>query len=196
MGDVRKSFVAQSIDGGVVFAGPAGVLAMPTNPYEPLIQDWKDLDHGTLAEDGLSISYTRSSKKIKDFDGATYITVQEEFGDGFKAKFYDVDNVVLLKSVFGESKVEVTAATGAHGEQIKVYHSPEQLPFQQAVLATRSGAKKKLYLAELCKVAEVAEVKDVYNDATYYEVTWDVFRDASGNFLVELRDDGVLVSGS
>ena len=63
-------------------------------------------------------------------------------------------------------------------------------------LTTRSGAKKKLYLAELCKVAEVAEVKDVYNDATYYEVTWDVFRDASGNFLVELRDDGVLVSGS
>jgi hypothetical protein len=199
MGDVKKSFVAQSINGGVVFAGPTGVLALPTVdhalPGVALPTGWAALDLGTLAEDGLSISYTRSSKKIKDFDGATYLSVQDDFADGFKAKFLDVDNINLVKTVYGTDNVEVTVATGSHGEQITIFHAPEQLPFQQAAIKVKSGAKGKLYVAEICQVSEIAEIKDVYNDATNYEVTWDVYRGSDGKFLKEFRDNGVF-SGS
>lgn len=193
MGDVKKSFVAQSVDGGVVYAGPTGVLPLPTaaiTAASPLTADWKALDLGTLAEDGLSVSYTRSSKKIKDFDGATYITVQDDFADGFKAKFLDVDNRNLVKTVYGTDNVEITEATGAHGEQITIYHAPDALPFQQAVVTTRSGSKRKTYVAEICQVSEIAEIKDVYNDATNYELNWEVLRGEDGKFLKEYRDDG------
>lgn len=191
MGNVKQSFVAQSIDGGVAFVGPTGGATLPTNASTPLSTQIKNLDLGTAAEDGLSISYTRSSKKIKDFDGAPYITVQEDFADGFKLKLYDVDNINLLNTVYGTANVSTTAATSSHGEQITILHSPEQLPFLQAVLAVKSGAKRKLYVAEVCQVSEVAEIKDVYNDATAYELTFEVLRGADGKYLKEYRDDGV-----
>ena len=191
MANVKQSFVAQSIDGGVVFAGPAGVLPLPISAATPLTAQWKALDLGTLSEDGLSISYTRSSNKVKDFDGATYLTVQDDFADGFKATFLDVDNLNLLESVFGTANVTTSAATSSHGEQITIFHAPEQLPFQQAVITVRSGAKRKTYVAEVCQVSEIAEIKDVYNDATKYEVTWEVLRGSDGKFLKEYRDDGV-----
>lgn len=193
MGDVRKSYVAQSIDGGVVFAGLAGVLPLPTaaiTAANPLSAQWKALDHGTLGDDGLSVSYKRSSKKIKDFDGADYTTVQDEFADGFKATFLDADNHNLVMSTYGTDNVQITAATGSHGEQITIYHAPEQLPWQQAVVTTKSGIKRKTYVAELCRVSEIAEIKDVYNDVTKTELTWDVARGSDGKFLREYRDDG------
>ncbi|GAA1882000.1 hypothetical protein [Williamsia serinedens] len=193
MGNVKQSFVAQSIDGGVVFAGPTGVLALPTSAApSALTNAWKALDLGTLAEDGLSIMYKRSSKDVKDFDGADYVSPQDDFSDGFKATFLDVDNLNLVKSVYGTDNVTVTAANGSHGEQMTIFHAPDQLPFQQAVVAVKSGAKRKLYVAEICRVTEIAEIKDVYNDATKYEVTWKVFRGSDGKFLKEYRDNGVL----
>ena len=193
MGDVRKSYTAQSIDGGVVFAGPAGALPLPTAAItvaNPLSPQWKNLNHGTLGDDGLAISYKRSSKKIKDFDGADYTTVQDEFSDGFKATFLDADNHNLVMSTYGTDNVEITAATSAHGEQITIYHAPEQLPWQQAVVTTKSGVKRKTYVAELCRVSEIAEIKDIYNDVTKTELNWDVARGGDGKFLKEYRDDG------
>ncbi|MDJ0010097.1 hypothetical protein [Gordonia alkanivorans] len=200
MGNVNKSFVAQSISGGVVFAGPSGVLDLPTADHAaagtPLPTGWPALDLGTLSEDGLSISYTRSSTKIKDFDGATYRAIQEDFTDGFKATFLDADNINLIRAAYGTDNVEVETATSTKGEQITIYHSPEQLPFLQAVVKVKSGVKGKLYVAEVCQVSEIAEIKDVYNDVTKMELTFDVYRGSDGYFLKEYRDDGVpVVSG-
>ncbi|GGF39127.1 hypothetical protein [Williamsia phyllosphaerae] len=195
MGNVNHSFVAQSIQGGVVFAGPSGVLTLPTTASDAaLTTQWKALDLGTLAEDGLSISYQRSSTKVKDFDGTTYRSLQDDFMDGFKATFLDADNLNLVKSVFGSANVSTSAATSTHGEQMTIFHAPEQLPFQQAVVAVKSGTKRKVYVAEICQVSEIAEIKDVYNDVTKYEVTWDVYRGSDGYFLKEYRDNGVLVT--
>ena len=193
MGNVKQSFVAQSINGGVVFAGPTGVLTLPTAATDAaLTSQWKALDLGTLAEDGLSISYKRSSKKIKDFDGTTYRSVQDDFMDGFKATFLDADNTNLVKSVYGTANVSTTAATSSSGAAMTIFHAPDQLPYQQAVVAVKSGAKRKLYVAEICQVSEIAEIKDVYNDVTKYEVTWDVYRGSDGYFLKEYRNDGAL----
>lgn len=192
MGNVNQSFVAQSIDGGVVFAGPSGVLTLPSAATDAaLTSQWKALDLGTLGEDGLAISYKRSTKKIKDFDGATYRAVQDDFMDGFKATFLDSDNLNLVKSVFGTNNVTTTAASSSSGAAMTIYHAPDQLPFQQAVVAVKSGLKRKLYVAEVCQVSEIAEIKDVYNDVTKYEVTWDVYRGSDGKFMKEYRNDGV-----
>ncbi|GAA2071652.1 hypothetical protein [Williamsia deligens] len=194
MGNVKHSFVAHSIDGGVVFAGPTGVLELPDNAHDPLSAAWLALNLGTLSDDGLSVAYKRSSKKIKDFDGATYLGVQDDFADGFKATFLDVDNHNLVRSVYGTDNVEIEEATGTHGEQITIYHAPDTLPFQQAVITTRSGPKRKFYVAEICQVTEVAEIKDKYDGATVNEVTWDVYRGEDGKFLKEFRDNGVLAA--
>ena len=200
MGNVNKSFVAQSINGGVVFVGPTGVLELPTvqhaAPGTALPTGWPALDLGTLHEDGLSISYTRSTTKVKDFDGATYRGIQDDFADGFKATFIDADNLNLIRATYGTDNVEVTAANGTHGEQITIFHSPDQLPFLQAAVKVRSGIKGKLYVAEICQVTEIAEIKDVYNDVTKTELTFDVYRGTNGKFLTEYRDDGAIVSGS
>ena len=193
MGNVKHAYVAQSIDGGVVFTAPAGQLVLPTQaitPTNPLTQPWKDRNLGTLSSDGLGIQYKRSSKNIEDYDGAVYMPVQDSFADGFKATFLDADNINLVHSVYGAANVETEAATGAHGERITIFHAPEQLPYEQAVITTRSGKKRKTYTAEIAQVSEIAEIKDIYNDATKYEVTWAVLRGSDGNFLKEYRDDG------
>lgn len=197
MGNVKHSFVAQSINSGVVFAGPTGGLELPTlDDIQAPSVPWKALDLGTLSENGLSIAYTRSSNKVKDFDGAPYITVQEDFADGFKATFLDVGNERLQKVVFGDAKVTTTAATISHGEQRTILHSSDQLPFLQAAVWVRSGEKRKLYVAEICQVSEVAEIVDIYNDATKYELTFDVLRGTDGAFLKQYEDDGVKLVGS
>ncbi|MGW5521921.1 hypothetical protein [Gordonia sp. NPDC003950] len=200
MGDVKKSFVPASLDGGVVFVGPTGVLELPARshaaPGTALPTGWAALDLGTLSSDGLSISYTRSSTEVNDFDGAVYRNLQDKFSDGFKAKFLDADNHNLVETVYGTDNVEITAATGSHGEQISIVHSSDPLPYLQAAIKTKDAGKGKLYVAELCQVTEIAEIKDVYNDVTSYELTFSVYRGSDGKFLKEFRDDGVIVSGS
>ena len=196
MGDVTKSFKAQSIDGGVVFLGPTGSLTLPTDARTALTSDWKDRDLGTLADDGLAISYTRSSTKIKNFDGGTYRGLQDEFADGFKATFLDADNLNLVKAVYGAANVTTTTATDTHGNLITIHHTSEELPFLQAVVHVKDGAKRKRYTSEICQVTGIAEIEDKYNDVTRYELTVDVYEDENGDYLVEHRDDGKFTAGS
>lgn len=196
MGDVTKSFKAQSIDGGVVFLGLTGTLALPTSAREPLSPEWAERDLGTLADSGLAISYSRSSTKIKNFDGGTYRGLQDEFADGFKATFLDADNLNLVKAVYGEAHVTTETATDQHGNLITIHHSSDELPFLQAVIHCKDGQKRKRYTSEICQVTGIAEIEDKYNDVTRYELTVDVYEDEDGRYLVEHRDDGKLAIGS
>lgn len=196
MGDVTKSFKAQSIDGGVVFLGPTGTLALPTSAREALSSEWAERDLGTLADSGLAISYSRSSTKIKNFDGGTYRGLQDEFADGFKATFLDADNINLVKAVYGEAHVTTETATDQHGNLITIHHSSDELPFLQAVIHCKDGQKRKRYTSEICQVTGIAEIEDKYNDVTRYELTVDVYEDEDGRYLVEYRDDGKLAIGS
>lgn len=188
MGNVKNAFVAQSIDGGVYFRAPLDT-AQPTDSTTALAVAYKD--NGTCAEDGLSVGITRTSKTIKDFDGGDYIDIQEEYTGQFKIKLLDVDLEAAKKTAFGDEKVTVTAATATAGTTYHVEHSADQLPLSCHVFQVKSGLKRKRYCIEIGRVAEIAEIKDVHNDATALELTIKAFRNSNGNYVEEYGDDGV-----
>ncbi|MCH5645164.1 hypothetical protein [Gordonia sp. ABSL49_1] len=187
MGNVANAFVAQSINGGVYYRAPLGTT-QPTDSTTTLNAAFKD--QGTCAEDGLSVGITRTSKTIKDFDGADYIDIQEEYNGTFKIKLLDVDLIDAKKTAFGDAKVTEIAADGSHGKRYHVEHSADQLPLSTHVFQVKSGAKRKRYAIEVGRVTELAEIKDVHNDATYLELTIKAFRNSDGNFVEEYGDDG------
>lgn len=188
MGNVKNSFVAHSIDGGVYWRAPLDTT-QPVDATTALNAAFKD--QGTLAEDGLTVGITRSSKTIKDFDGGDYIDIQEEYNGTFKVKLLDVDDEEVKKTAFGDAKVTVTPATTTKGKQYHVEHSPDTLPLSSHVFQVKSGDKRKRYCIEVGRVSEIAEFKDVYNDATGFELTIKAFRNSNGNYIEEYGDDGV-----
>lgn len=187
MGNVKNAFVAQSIDGGVYFRAPLGT-DMPTDSTTALAVAFKD--QGTCAEDGLSVGITRTSKTIKDFDGGDYIDIQEEYNGTFKIKLLDVDLIDAKKTAFGDAKVTTSSATATHGVTYHVSHNADQLPLSAHVFQVKSGKKTKRYAIDIGRVSELAEIKDVHNDATAYELTIKSFRNAAGNYVEEYGDDG------
>lgn len=191
MGNVKNAFVAQSIDGGVYSRAPLGTT-QPVDATTALNAAYED--QGTCAEDGLSVGITRTSKTIKDFDGGDYIDIQEEYNGTFKIKLLDVDLIAAKKTAFGDANVTETPATSSKGRQYHVAHNPDQLPLSSHVFQVKSGLKRKRYAIEIGRVSEIAEIKDVHNEATALELTIKAFRNSNGNYVEEYGDDGEKVA--
>lgn len=176
--NVENAFIAHSIDAGVFFSAPAGTT-VPTDATSPLDPALKD--HGTIGEDGLAVGITRTSKDIKDFDGATFVDIQDEYNGTIKLTFLESDHEEVCRTLFGDAKVVTT------GTDIHISHSPDQLPIKTYVVQAKSGDKRKRYVIEKGRVSEIAETKDVYNDITKHEATIKSFRNSNGNYIEEYR---------
>ncbi|UOW93677.1 major tail protein [Gordonia phage Wrigley] len=184
---VENAFIAHSIDGGVYFNAPVGTT-VPTDSTTAL--NGAFADHGALAEDGLAVGITRSSSDIKDFDGGIFIDIQEEYNGTIKLTFLESDNINVIQTLFGDNKVEVTPATATKGKEVTIHHSPDPLPIKSHVCQVKSGVKRKRYVIEKGRVAEIAEIKDQFKDVTRHEVTIKAFRNSAGNYMEEYRNDG------
>lgn len=194
MGNVKHTFVAQSIDGGVAYNGPLG-STLPTDHTTALNAALEDV--GTLAVDGLSVGISRQSSSVKDFDGADYIDIQTDYSGTFKIKILDIDNAAAKKAAFGEANVTVTPGVGGAGDIYHVEHNSDQLPLRAWVFQAKSGDKRKRWVIQYGRVTEMSEVKIESQDAAGYELTIKASRNDDGNFVEEYGDiDGGASSGS
>lgn len=186
---IKHTFVAKSVDGGVVYVVPLGT-PLPTQAVLPLDPAIKLGDLGTLAKDGLSIGETRESQTVEDFDGNDYITFQNKYSGEFKFKLLDVDKEEVLAFLHGVQNVVHTPSDGTHGNLTEINHTGEQLPFVAIVTTTKSGDKLRFDTIEIARVSDVSEFKLESQDASGVEVTVKASKDDAGRFFRTFIDDG------
>lgn len=191
---IENTFVARSVDGGVVFALPAGV-ALPTAVALPVSPQIKAGHLGTLAQDGVTIAETRESQTIPDFDGDDYVTFQTKYSVEVKFKLLDVDKETVQDLLNGVQNISRTGANGSHGNLTTIKHTGEQLPLGDFLITTKSGDKIRFDTFKDARVSEVSEFKLESQDATGVEVTLKGTKDGEGVLFRTYVDDGKKVPG-
>ncbi|MDN6199373.1 hypothetical protein [Corynebacterium flavescens] len=190
--NVLNAYVgAPPVDGGVFYRGPVGT-PLPTSATE--LPDAKFEDHGAVGPDGVNVAQTRSTSDEKMFGGDTFIDIQTEYDESATVVLLEDDNDAVLKSSFGDAKVEKTEATAQDGTKRTIYHTSEQLPISSFVIRTASGSKKKTYVIERGRVSTVETTADAHGATTKRTLTIKTFKPTStslkGGNVVEYRDDG------
>lgn len=192
MVDVTNAFAASPLPNGGVLYGAVLGTALPTDASTALAAAFKD--HGAAGPDGYTNAPKRSTDKKKMFGGETFITLQTDYEETVQITLLEDDNVNVLQTVFGDANVITTDATGSTGTLRKIYHTSAPLPLKSWVLQSSYGTKRKRHVIERGQVTEIAEIKNVHDDVTSYQVTIDVYKgtNSSANYagVIEYRDNG------
>ncbi|WP_051432618.1 hypothetical protein [Promicromonospora kroppenstedtii] len=93
---------------GGVRIGPLGATA-PTDATTAL--DAAFVSAGYVGEDGLTETTDRSTEKVKAWGGDIVKVLQTDFSVSYSFTFLETLNTDVLKAVYGDDNVTVTAAT-------------------------------------------------------------------------------------
>lgn len=191
---IQHTYQAQSVDDGVAFMldDPAD---LPTDPAAPLTPAQKAGSLGVLTDTGLSKGINRTSNVEKDFDGADYVVVQQEYSGLFKFTMFDVGLQQAKKMLYGDQNVTFTPADATHGNRYHVQHNADQLPIKPFFFLTKSGKKRELNVVENGRVDEIGEQVYKGGESTKVEVTIRASKNSNGNYVEEYGDDGETVPG-
>lgn len=173
---------------GGISMGPIGT-ALPTDATTALAAGF--VKAGYVGEDGLTESADRSTEKIKAWGGDVVKVVQTDFSTTYTFTFMETLNTDVLKAVYGEDNVTVTAATPTTGTLRTVKVNADVLPHMAFVFEMKDGDARIRIAVPDGQVTEVGEI--TYNDGAViaYEVTVEAFRDSTLNAnAVKYLDDG------
>jgi hypothetical protein len=176
------------VSGGIL-VGPLATAA-PTDATTALAVGFKAT--GYIGEDGLTETVDRSTDKIRAWGGDTVKVVQSDFSVTYQFTFLETLNTDVLKAVYGDDNVTVTAATATAGTLRTVLINGDKLPQKSYVFEVKDDdARIRIYVPK----GQVIEVGDVtYNDTDVigYQVTVEAFKDATLNAnSIKFIDDGV-----
>lgn len=173
---------------GGVLIGPVGTVA-PTDATTALNAAFKSA--GYIGEDGLTESADRSTEKVKAWGGDVVKVLQTDFSTTYKFTFLETLNSDVLKAVYGDQNVTVTAATSTKGTLHAVKVNADVLPHKAFVFEVKDGeAKIRIHVPD-GQITEVGEI--TYNDGEVigYEVTVEAYRDSTlGANAIKYLDDG------
>lgn len=158
---------------GAVFRAPLGT-ALPTSATEELSSSYVCL--GYVSEDGLENANEMSVSEIKAWGGVIVYRSLDGLTDNFILTLIESENIDVLKAVYGDNNVTVTA----NGD-IKIEVKAEDP--QEAVwvfdLALRNNKAKRIVIED---GAITSRESITYNDsdAIGYGITVSAYPDASG----------------
>lgn len=173
--------------GGVSIA-PTGT-ALPTDATTGLNAAFKAA--GFISDNGLEETVDRKSDTVKAWGGDTVRAVQSEYGVSYKFTFIETLNSDVLKAVYGDSNVTVTAATSTTDTLYAIALNSAVLPKKEFVFEIKDGAARIRIVVPLGQITDVSPVKYDDKDPIAYEVTVTAFPDASSNYAYRYIDDGV-----
>lgn len=173
---------------GGILRAPLG-SARPTDPDSPLESDYKSA--GYVGEDGVSESSERSTEDIRAWGGVKIRTVQTEYGTTLSFTLMESRRALVLKSVFGESNVEVDPKGF-----IKIRRNEKPLEAAQWVVDMKDGDRgaRRLDVGN-GQITEVGDITYVDGEAISYEVTMSCDPDDNGDTLIEFVTDPDFVEG-
>ena len=167
--------------GGAVYRAPLSAgLTIPTDESTALSADFKCL--GYISEDGVSNSNSPTTEKIKAWGGDVVLIMQTEKPDEFGFKMIEVLNEEVLKAVYGDSNITVTAAGENTPKKIAVAANGKEQPECAWVIEmVLRGSKVKRIVIPDAKISEIGEIVYKDDDAVGYDVKLLAMPDTSGN---------------
>lgn len=158
---------------GAVHIGPT-TATLPTS-VDATLTGFTNLGH--VSEDGLTNANSRESEEIKDWGGATVLTVQTGVTDTYSLTLIDSMDPNVLKVVFGDDNVTGTLETG-----ITIKSNSKELVAHAYVIdmIMSDGIPKRIVIPN-GKISEVGEITYKGGEAIGYEITIAALPDESGN---------------
>ncbi|MGC0365004.1 hypothetical protein ABH922_002988 [Rhodococcus sp. 27YEA15] len=168
---------AEPLVSGVVFRNRLGAPA-PGPAGSALTADWGD--HGYVGEDGITESETRDTTEKNAFGGAVVKILQTKYGLVFKFKLMESKNATVLKTVFGESNVNIA------GNVITVNKNKKTLPHSSWVIDTvDEDTNVRNYIPD-GQPKLVGDRVYVHTDTISYEVEITSFELAGNNAVMTI----------
>ena len=168
------------VAGAIYRALLSGSPTIPTDSTTDLAEAFKCL--GYVSEDGLTNSQSNDNEDIKAWGGDVVMTVKKSRKDTFKFKLIEVLSDEVLKTVFGDDNVTVTAATQSTPKKIAVASNNEDQPECCYVveMVTQTGNPKRIVIPN-GKVTEIGDIVYKDEEAVGYDITISAKADSSGN---------------
>lgn len=164
-------------------------LVIPTTASATLSADYKCL--GYVSEDGLTNNIEKEFEDIKAWGGDTVYTVESKQDDKFQFTLLEVLNEDVLKAVFVDSNVTVTAATSSAPKSVTVNVNSTQTPECVWVIdMVMRGNNPKRIVIPYGKVVTIGEITYKDDEAVGYDITLAATPDTNGNTHYEYMTIG------
>ena len=164
-------------------------LTVPTTASATLSADYKCL--GYVSEDGLKNAISMEFEDIKAWGGDTVFTSEKTRDDKFQFTLMEVLNEDVLKAVFVDSNVTVTAATSSAPKSITVNANSTATPECVWVIdMILRGNNPKRIVIPYGKIVEIGEIVYKDDEAIGYDITLACAPDTSGNTHYEYMTVG------
>jgi hypothetical protein len=162
----------------------------PTDAVEALDAAFLDLGH--IGEDGFTETVDRSIEKKKNWGGSTVKTLQTDFTITIKFKLLESLNATVLKTIWGEDNVVVTAASDTAGERVYVKKTKKKLPKLSWVIDSTDTELEAYYrnYIPIGQLITLGDVVIVHSDTIEYDVELEVFEDLTGVHIHTWTDNG------
>lgn len=176
MSNALKVSVGKPNIGGAVFRAPLDT-ELPTTATAALDESFMDL--GYVSDDGVTNSQERSTEEIKAWGGDVVLNPQTEKKDTFKFVLIESLNADVVKTVYGDTNVEVNVGTNL---PTTVKANAKELPYSSWVIDTiMTGDVLHRIVVPNGKITETGETVYKDNEAIGYEVTLTAYPDSDGN---------------
>ena len=164
-------------------------LTVPTTASAVLDSAYKCL--GYASDDGVAHNISIDSDKVKAWGGDTVLAFQTDKDDTFKFTLLETLNEDVLKAVFGDSNVTVTAASSSAPKSIAINcDSDEQVEAVWVIDMIMRGNNPKRIVIPYGKITDIGEITYKDDEAVGYEVTITGVADESGNTHYEYMNIG------
>ena len=186
--DVKNTGVFKPGQAGGIRRFPLGTL-LPVKPSDPLpvIPGWNSR-LGGCDETGVTMSMKRDQEKKKDWNGDKVRSIQTGKDDTAKFVLIEPKSPEAKKLMFGESNVDITAATALHGTLIEVRSNSTMLEHASFVVDTFDGKDKVRKRFPDASVGETGDIIYQSKDWQVYEVTLELYPDIAGNTWYEVTE--------
>ncbi len=167
--------------GGAIYRAPCGEgITIPTTVDETLDTDLVCL--GYISEDGLTHTMENSDDGIKAWGGDTVLIPDADRTDSFQFTLLEIMNEEVLKAVYVDGNVSVTAATSSKPKQISVASNSAVQPDCVWVIdMVMQGNNPKRIVIPKGAITEIGEVTYKDDEAVGYQITVNGKADTNGN---------------
>lgn len=170
--------------GGYAFRAPIGTT-LPTDATTALAAAFVNL--GYVSNAGLRVTYDRTTTDHREWNGEIVETTQDEYGETYTVEFIESLRGDLLKALFGDENVEISAPTTLAEGSVHIKHNalePENAAWSFDMKSRKSSKRITMGVARVTAIGEVAFVA---NDLIRYSATIKAYPDANGDTSNEYK---------